>query len=772
MKAVSQARQSASSAVQRPLWRVRSAALEVVALVVLLLAIAGGSLVARLRLPGYEVDLTVAQPPGGTLNLVGLHALEQNAQFRYHWSSGYAFVQLPSGYNAAPRYFASVRLRAANPNGPQPLTFRANEHDLATVTPDTAFRTYHLLLAHGTPEDRAVRFALATEPFSPPGDPRELGAILTGITLRPVPHMDWSIALLLPLALLALWGWLRRHASAPQGALAICGVLGATLLACYALYRPAPLGYAWLLLLVVLATGAAALLACETVTRLALAALAALMSFSGAFWPAWLSDDAFISFRYAQNLVAGNGLVYNVGERVEGYTNFLWTMLAALVLALGLDLVFWTYVAGVVLALAILLLTYGVARRLLGPAWALVAALFVATSQSLLLYTARGAGLETGLFTLLALGSSALYLRWRSGRRRSDAILSGAGFALTSLTRPEGVLLIGLTALHLVMTTDDQRRLPACAGMDDGRRNVRRRWSIVRGPLAYLLGAFLLIFLPYFLWRVSYYGDLLPNTFYAKTGGGVRQVLRGLEYAGKFALVFGGPLLLAIFVPLVRNRQAVVSDWRGYLLLLGGVYTAYIVVVGGDHFPGDRFFVPLVPWFALLMAGGLAELYAWCRMYAVVWRVAPVALALMLLVYGPYALHRSAAFNTVIAGNDESVWIWRELGWWLHDHAAPDESVAALGAGAIAYYSDRTVIDLLGLTDRHIARVAGAEMGRGTAGHEKRDPAYVLNERRPTYIPRMWDGYFGGERVLEGSYTLIEIQTRYGRKLELWKRNS
>ena len=45
----------------------------------------------------------------------------------------------------------------------------------------------------------------------------------------------------------------------------------------------------------------------------------------------WLTDDAFISFRYARNLLEGHGLVFNPGERVEGYTNFLWVLeLAAL----------------------------------------------------------------------------------------------------------------------------------------------------------------------------------------------------------------------------------------------------------------------------------------------------------------------------------------------------------------------------------------------------------------------------------------------------------
>ena len=51
----------------------------------------------------------------------------------------------------------------------------------------------------------------------------------------------------------------------------------------------------------------------------------------------WVCDDAFVSFRYAKNLVNGYGLVYNVGEYVEGYTNFLWTLLIAAGLKLNLE---------------------------------------------------------------------------------------------------------------------------------------------------------------------------------------------------------------------------------------------------------------------------------------------------------------------------------------------------------------------------------------------------------------------------------------------------
>ncbi|HEX9373069.1 MAG TPA: glycosyltransferase family 39 protein [Roseiflexaceae bacterium] len=726
-------------------WRI---ALELGALLLLLAVGAAGVGLARSWTPTYTADLTGAVLDSG-FDLIGVNVAEQNQDFAYTWSSGYTIAQLRYGYNAAPVYRATVRLRAANPQGPQPLTFLANERPLATVTPTTAFQTYQVLLRADPSGDRTLRFAFETQPFSPPGDARELGVILTSITLEPLPSTDWPTVLYVCFLLALLWGWLRWRGLRAGATALICGALIAVLFACYALYRPAPLGFPVLATAAVAASAIGVLLARDAASALALAALALLVTFSGMLWPSWLTDDAFISFRYAQNLVAGNGLVYNVGERVEGYTNFLWTMLAALALWLGGDIVFLAHAAGLAIGLAIVLLTYWLARRLIGPAWALVATLIVATSQSVLIYTSRGSGLETGLFTLLALVGSACAIHPRAWR------WSGVIFALATLTRPEGALLMGLTFLHLWL-------------LDPSRadRSTIRRF----GALLPMLAGYLLIVAPFFLWRASYYGDLLPNTFYAKTGGGLRQALRGLAYAGAFALTLGGPLVLVCFVPLARGWRAALRRWRGYLWLLIVAYTCYIVAVGGDHFPGDRFFVPLVPWFALTMADGLEYCYgAVQRLTRARW-LAPAALAAILIAYSGNALFRGPAFDTIVAGDDESVWIWRELGWWFRDHGNPGESMAAMGAGAVAYYSEHTTIDLLGLTDKHIARVQPTNLGAGPAGHEKRDPAYVLDVRRPTYIPRMWDAYFGGESGLRDRYTLVTIRTRYGRELQVWKR--
>lgn len=771
--------QAATSADSASLWWYRAGRLytEIAALGLAVALCAALVALAGLRRPPIELGIA-AERLGGPAFAAGLYAREQHPDgYAYRWTSGSALIQLRGAANFAPAYLAELRLRAEHPAGPQPLIFSANGRDLAATTPEARFRRYRLLIAPGA-EQGELWMGLRTPTFVAPANPRPLGVMLASASLRPQPRADLAGAATAGLGLLLFYALLRIVGGGARPALALTGLFGLGLVGLAWLYRPAPLPYSTLAGLASAAALAAVGLARPIAARMGLAALALIVAFAGVIWPAWLSDDAFISFRYAQNLVDGHGLVYNQGERVEGYTNFLWTLLAAGVLALGGDLAWWSHLAGVVLGLAIVLLLFVQAVRLLPPAWALLAALICATSQSLLLYTARGSGLETGLFALLLLLAGMAYLG-RSGEALpapSRLALVGALFALAAMTRPEGVLVGGLTGLHLLATLWARGVQQA-----PDQPSVAQRSRPLPAILA-LAGAFLALFLPYFLWRLSYYGDLLPNTFYAKTGGGLQQILRGLAYAGGFALSLGGPLLLVITLPWLRDWRAALASWRGYLLPIVGAYSAYIVAVGGDHFRGERFFVPILPWLAILLADGLSAAYA--RIFKRSGQAeaekaksafsAPslvnVLLGIAIAAGAVAALARTDAEAETIRGLDESVWIWREIGWWVADQGLPDASVAASGAGAVAYYSRHTTVDLLGLTDKHIGRLEVADMGAGVAGHEKRDPAYVLGVRRPTYIPQIWDDYFGGPGALRERYTLTPIVTRSGRELQMWVR--
>ncbi len=396
----------------------------------------------------------------GPAFLAGLYGPEQHPDgYEYRWTSGAALVQLRGAFFAAPAYIAQLRLRADSPAGPQPLTFLVGGQPVATVTPEARFRTYRLLLGPGSGDGAELWLALHTSTFVAPVNPRLLGVMLTDLALRPLARPALPLALGALLGVLALWALLRVGGVIASERLALAALAAGGLAAAALLYGPAALPLPLLAALMLAGVAGATIVARPLAARLGLGALAILVALSGLLWPSWLSDDAFISFRYAQNLVAGHGLVYNLGERVEGYTNFLWTVLAAGVIAGGGDVALWSHIAGVALGIAIVLLCYVLAARLLGPAWALVAALIVATSQSLLLYTARGSGLETGLFTLLVLAASACYLA-AAGVRRNLLIATGLLLGLAALTRPEGVLVFALTAAHLafqIWTVDGGR---------------------------------------------------------------------------------------------------------------------------------------------------------------------------------------------------------------------------------------------------------------------------------------------------------------------------
>jgi len=119
-----------------------------------------------------------------------------------------------------------------------------------------------------------------------------------------------------------------------------------------------------------------------------------------AFLNRFVQDDAFISFRYARNLVRGNGLTWNPGERVEGYTNFLWTLLLAVPFALGLDPVAFSEALGLVCFAGTLLSTFLLARRLLGSdERALLPLLLLGTNYTFLCYATGG--LETQMQAFL-----------------------------------------------------------------------------------------------------------------------------------------------------------------------------------------------------------------------------------------------------------------------------------------------------------------------------------------------------------------------------------
>jgi hypothetical protein len=304
---------------------------------------------------------------------------------------------------------------------------------------------------------------------------------------------------------------------------------------------------------------------------LGLGALAAIVM--GLAWlDPWLCDDAFISFRYAENLVAGRGLVFNAGEYVEGYSNFLWVVLLALADGVGIDMIAAAQWLGV-LCLGGTVIAAGWAGRRLAPnpgPVPLLAALGVFCHHHLLDFAT--CGLETLGFVLLV--TLTIGVLAGAERPRSFALASLLS-VLAALTRPDGALLGMVAGGHAVL------------------HGVRRRQ--LAPVLAFAAPGFLL-FVPFLAWRVLYYGDLLPNTFYAKSAHDPYPG-QGWFYVRTFLCSYWvlWPAVLALPLLLLRGTAAL-----RLLAAMVVTYLAFVVWVGGD-FMFARFCLPVVPLLYLVL---------------------------------------------------------------------------------------------------------------------------------------------------------------------------
>ena len=410
----------------------------------------------------------------------------------------------------------------------------------------------------------------------------------------------------------------------------------------------------------------------------------------------FISDDAFISLRYAANLLAGHGLVFNIGERVEGFTSPLWTLLLAGFGACGFDLLEAARALGLLCSILALPITYWLARQCgATPLTALIAPALLAFNGSFACWAASG--METALFVGLIAAAFATAL---SGNHWASAGLTAAA----TLARPEGLLVLFVLGCHQFLRAG-RSWLP---------------WLLVGGGPYALLLAF----------RRWYYGDWLPNTYYAKTGGGWSQIQRGLDYLRDYAADHEGLLLLvglAIFA-LLRGAVGMRLVAVGWLL-----FWLAVAWLGGDGLPMYRFALVPLPLFAALAAACVSDLV---RPFLVA-RKSGVALAVVLGCAWAYT-HWSpprlkSHYGAYQFQQQVEIPRWTQVGQWFAASAPAGASIAVVPIGAVAYYSKLEVRDMLGLTDRHIARRDLSGLGRGWAGHEKHDGQYVLG-RRPTYL--------------------------------------
>lgn len=438
-------------------------------------------------------------------------------------------------------------------------------------------------------------------------------------------------------------------------------------------------------------------------------------------WPTrhYLTDDTFIHLQYARNLATGNGLVFNVGERVYGCTSPLWVTLLADAILLGMDGLQFARILGFASTLISVGLFLQLLRRTLrDPVLRALGTIAWAGHAWMIRWSLSG--METPLAVALVLAG---FVAFTEGRQwGSRPVRTGALWALAALTRPEAALLLLIWGAALLIDSDN--------------RDSLRRMIAGVFPAAAIYGSWL-------LFARFYFGTFWPQTLAAKTAGGT-SALYQIDSLWRQARVIGATD--AVFVASIVAGLLVATRWAtwhrpsaqrfipwAWLLGLPALYAARGVPVI------SRYLVPLLPilqWQAwrILERWWLGEEGSPARRRQALVAAAGVVMAVLaqnLIVYRTSALPQ---VNTFTPALERSLVRW---GKWFHDNTPEGTAIAAPDIGAIGYFSQRRVVDLAGLVTPEMVPY----LTRGTQEEATAAFAFASFSRPEYLIDRAPDAY-------------------------------
>lgn len=453
----------------------------------------------------------------------------------------------------------------------------------------------------------------------------------------------------------------------------------------------------------------------------------------------FIQDDAYISFRYVKNFVEGNGLVFNAGERVEGYTNFLWVVLLSAFALVKINIELISQILSVAFGSLNIILVFLIAQSIkiidetggkpvdekTKKYFDLVPSVMTAFTGAYAFWAVSG--METSMFIFFLLLSIYFYLHPKDKKGINSRL--GISLLLASLTRPEGIILAGFLYLHKFIWLAINRK---------GIENPKRLLTKTVLPE---IAVFALPYLAYILFRFIYYGYFLPNTFYAKTGFSMVYIITGIDYVFGFAKAY---LLYGIIAlcPLLLLQKKMARFEVTFLLGFVFLYSFYVVFVGGDVLQLYRFMLPVLPLFFILWS---------LFLYSLILLIPREKKIFNLTAYFLIAVSVGIAMYNYLGAKNEIERIqvleinlvekMRIQAKWFEDEqleTGKNVTVALSTIGAFSYFSNTTVIDLLGLTDSNIAHnpVEQKEIsGDSSVGWKERhyNAAYIL-KRKPDFI--------------------------------------
>ncbi len=459
----------------------------------------------------------------------------------------------------------------------------------------------------------------------------------------------------------------------------------------------------------------------------------------------FIQDDAFISFRYVQNFVDGNGLVFNIGERVEGYTNLLWVLILSVFVKMDFDIGNTAQMMSLAFGVLVLVMTYLLSglvtvkgdidqksfKKNKSGAEDASTEFFDLIPPALLVFTGSFvfwaiSGMETTMFISFCLLGIYFYIKNKDSS--SPDYKFSIFLLLATLTRPEGLYFFGLILIHRFGLLFMEKR-------GEGIKEFFSKKNLI----SYLVYVIPVIF--YFIIRYSYYGYLFPNTYYAKTGFSSQYLNAGLEYFMKFFssyLLYGVVLIAPLY--LFRKKENFFEVSLFYLLIVS--FILYVISVGGDVLKQNRFFLPVLPLIYILFAKFLTDLYF--KFNRNLGKGIAFASVLIISTVVCYFYYTSQKENLQSEINSENGLVekMKITGNWFKNkqkELGRPLVLAATTIGSVSYFAgpEVVVIDNLGLTDKEIAHNPKPvpEISAEVLGWKERNynADYVMS-RNPDYV--------------------------------------
>lgn len=487
-------------------------------------------------------------------------------------------------------------------------------------------------------------------------------------------------------------------------------------------------------------------------------------------WPKWTVDDAFITFRYAKNWVQYGEINWNPGEDpVEGYTNFLWLVLIAAGLKAGVDPVTFTHIAGALIYFLCFVVIYLISRLFSFKKFSLLL-LFALLVFNFDLYVHALSGLETILFIFLTLlifylaSLIVMKLKVENNKQNLYFVLLSVSCLAISLTRPEGLAFSLIVIFYMAYF---------------GLKNQKKMT-----PLLIVFFAFVLPYAGYFLWRFNYYGQLFPNTYYAKLAQPYDFFEQIKSYVIFMIKIYNAPLALIVLFAswlFFAGKQIKISKEKFKLLIVFLLINVPVVIVYMKSFLVMNYYYRFFYHFGILnmvilfiAADDLLKQFYISRKTSnptnsviyLAYAFGFLGVLSLLISFSP-KYHFCKATDRYLFSKDYQVLLENEhirVGKILRNMLPKNSLIACIrDAGAAPYYSELRAVDFGLLNDEYLPKIQRSSKEEIEYFFKKDPDAAIITSTKKDIVfhPINWVGSFGsalvGDKRFKSKYVLYKV---------------